>query len=173
MDTVKGKVIEFYKRIQSNDQTMIKLHEKMNVHKHDTDDDPQTISSVKFPIYYLFDHDIDKNIGASVNHRTNIRDLLDLDKLFHLDNGTIHNVSTSGHSTILYNFRYNRRNYIYYSNSGLGIRENQLFNDKNKTTSCRIFYITNNDLWIQIPIDITQTITAVKNIIKEDIVYFT
>ena len=53
-------------------------------------------------------------------------------------------IGISGHSTIFYKFNNNLYKYIYYSNSGLGI-ENQYCEEN--TTACRIYYITNDDIW--------------------------
>jgi len=128
----------------------------------------ETITSVKFPIYYLFDHTINENIGSTSEKRSYLRNILELDNLFSIESKNIYDVGIDGHSTILYKFEFNSKKYIYYSNSGLGIN-NQLYYDINKCTACKIFYIKNNDdLWNNLSNYIIIIINAVKNITTED-----
>ena len=126
------------------------------------------ITSINFPIHYLFDHTVNENVSSSSEHkRIYLRNILKLDKLFSLNPNSITDVSTDRHSTILYKFEYNNRKYIYYSNSGLGIN-NQLRNDNN-ITSCNILYFHNTDeLWNNLSINIKTIIEAVNNINEKD-----
>ena len=123
----------------------------------------ETITTVKFPIYYLFDHTINKDIGSDVSKRTELRDRLKLDTLFSITRKNIIDISFDNHSTILYKFIFKDRKYLYYSNSGLGIN-NQLRNNIDNTTACKIFYINEETLWNQIPNYINSIIEAVKDI---------
>jgi hypothetical protein len=95
---------------------------------------------IKQPIFYLFDNaDLNSDIGSKQNTMKKFIDILDLDRIFELNNNNITFLGVNDHSTIFYKFKYNNRKYIYYSNSGLGI-ENQLNDIHNKITACKIFY---------------------------------
>ena len=147
----------FYDRINKKDLIEF-LYEK-------NDDDFDRITSVNFPIFYLFDHTINDKIGSTHIKRHYLRRKLELDNLFSLTSTNIYDIGVDSHSTILYKFEYNNRKYIYYSNSGLGIN-NQLC--RNKTTSCKIFYIKDDILWNNLSNYIMKIIEQVKDVTSYD-----
>jgi hypothetical protein len=124
-----------------------------------------TITSIQFPIYYLFDHKISE-FGSSSEKLEILRNILEIDNDFSLHTHNLLNVGLSAHATVLYRFQKNGRMYIYYSNSGLGIKENQI-NNKN-LTACKIFYIQDQYLYSSLPNIIYQIINAVKNVVADD-----
>ena len=97
------------------------------------------ISTILCPLYYFFDNYLNKDIGAYVQHRdwflykTKIADMKVFDK-----RDRIIDIIYRNHATRFYIFQHKSNNYLYYSNSGLGI-ENQL-NSVN-STSCKLFLI--------------------------------
>jgi hypothetical protein len=104
-------------------------------------------SSIMTPIFYLFDNIIDnKNISCFGKQLEYIKTHFNLDNLFGITTDNVLNISVSAHRTIFYKFSYNQRNYIYYSNSGLG-SEKQLFDRGKKITSCKIFHVTDYHLF--------------------------
>jgi len=84
------------------------------------------LQNVLFPIYYLFDKDINNKSGTTQNARTNIRNFYKLDELFLLVGNNIAETTYGLHATILYNIKINTDDYIIYSNSGLGIESNNI-----------------------------------------------
>lgn len=120
------------------------------------------ITFSNFSIFYLFDnYNLNKDIGYSVECRKYIRDKLNLDSLMKLNLSNIIDVGLGDHSTIFYKFENREQKYIYYSNSGLGIEKNQFI--KNKSTSCRIYYIENEEIWNNMGILIQELIEKIKN----------
>jgi len=97
------------------------------------------LSHFHFPIYYLFDHKINSELGMDPNNRTYLRRTLNLDRLFSINPLNIKDISITRHSTLFYKFSVNDRDYLYYSNSGFGIN-NQL--NKDNVTSCKIIYFS-------------------------------
>ena len=97
------------------------------------------ISTILCPLYYFFDNYLNKDIGAYVQHRdwflykTKIADMKVFDK-----RDRIIDIIYRNHATRFYIFQHKSNDYLYYSNSGLGI-ENQL-NSVN-STSCKLFLI--------------------------------
>jgi len=124
----------------------------------------KSLSFCNFPLYYLFDHKINESIGGTIEQRTFLRERLNLDELFNLKTENIIDVGLSEHATILYKFEYKKNYYIYYSNSGLGI-ENQLLDESEKITACKIFKV-NPDLYNKLIIDIQLIIDKVQNFNK-------
>jgi hypothetical protein len=129
----------------------------------------------KFPIFYLFDHIIDKIGGCAEQIRTIIRKTFELDNFFCLDENGITDINASTHATILYRFIFNDRKYLYYSNSGLGI-DNQLLDKYNHITACKILYFpeSKSNLWKNISSIIKEIILVYKKISSssyDDIIY--
>ena len=118
------------------------------------------LTAIIYPIYYLFDKDIDENIGCTVEARNKIREYYDLDKKFNLNSTNIINIYNSGHSTILYKLEINDKKYIYYSNSGLGINNNIRFNGN---VIPKIFYINDTDILTNLCEDINFFIENILN----------
>ena len=78
------------------------------------------------PIYYLFYHVLNEDIGSLHLTMYNIIRKLNLDELMEISEEYTY-IGISSHSTILYKFINDGRKYIYYSNSGLGINQYQLY----------------------------------------------
>ena len=96
---------------------------------NDTSDFSQ-LTSIIFPIHYLFDGNINNNIGNTYSNVKNVIQEYRLDSFFNLiDNYT--NVPVINHGTLFYKYTINGRKYLYYSNSGLGLEHNQIINNKN------------------------------------------
>jgi len=97
------------------------------------------ISTILCPLYYFFDNDLNKDIGADLQcrdwflYKTKISDVSGFDK-----SDIIMDIIYKKHATRFYIFRYKSNHYLYYSNSGLGI-SNQL--NKTNSTSCKLFFI--------------------------------
>jgi hypothetical protein len=79
------------------------------------------LTSVIVPIHYLFDKNISSDIGNTEDNLQNVVETLKLNDLFNLDYINYFSMPVPNHATILYKFVISERNYIYYSNSGLGI----------------------------------------------------
>jgi hypothetical protein len=94
------------------------------------------------PIFYLFDNNINQNIYSTLHIRNNIRNNLDLDNLFNIDKTKLVDVGIS-HATIIYSFINNERKYIYYSNSGLGVK-NHIYDIEGKAVP-KIYYINDSE----------------------------
>ena len=77
----------------------------------------------KFPLYYMFDLQLNQDIGSSSGDLHNILIGIDAYKLFNVDHTNIVHLPIKEHASILYKIDYDDSNkwYIYYSNSGLGI----------------------------------------------------
>ena len=120
----------------------------MNINNYYTpiDEDPKNdLKNVLFPIYYLFDKDINDENGTYERCRTNIRRDYQLDKLFMLESSNIIDLSYGNHATLLYKFKINNDNYILYSNSGLGINNNiNTIINGTKYLNHRLFKINKN-----------------------------
>ena len=123
--------------------------------KTDTD-----LSNFNFPIYYLFDHTINTELGMKLTQRTFLRRTLHLDELFSLNSGVITDVAIERHATVFYQFKNGDRQYLYYSNSGLGI-ENQL--TTNDITSCKILYLKDSTYYRFIPAYINEIIRRIQH----------
>ena len=95
--------------------------------------------------------------------------------MFNLITGNLESVSASKHATILYQFEYNHRQYIYYSNSGFG-SDNQIYDYDNRITTCKILYFKNTDnLYINnnnkdktIVYHIRENIATIYNIVNDE-----
>src|SRR5690606_636018 len=81
------------------------------------------LTSVIVPIHYLFDGYINENIGNTHENLLAVLKFFDLDDLFNLNFANYTSTFVPEHASVLllYQFTSNNRNYIYYSNSGLGI----------------------------------------------------
>ena len=114
-----------------------KIHE-------DEDEDPSRMNYViktnKIPLLYFFDEYINKNINISIETRDKFLNYFvrNIYTISDLNRDHIININIDRHAIILYPFVYNGRYYIYLSNSGLGIN-NQ--NTNKNTTSCKLFHI--------------------------------
>jgi hypothetical protein len=157
----RNEIIELYNTLEKK-KLINDLYEKLD------NDLLGIITSINFPIHYLFDHTVIESVSSSSNqNRIYLRNTLKLDQLFLLDPNSITDITTERHSTILYKFEYNNRKYIYYSNSGLGIN-NQLRKYCN-ITSCNILYFHNKDeLWNNLTINIKVIIESVNSIVEAD-----
>lgn len=82
------------------------------------------------PIYYLFDNKINPNIGCQIPQRDIVMSFTDAHTLFNIIPDKITNLSCGNHATILYTFENREKNYLYYSNSGLGIQNQALYRSK-------------------------------------------
>jgi hypothetical protein len=154
MDKIKKDVIDFF-----NDKTSIcdDLFDSLAYTIFGNN-----IIANKIPIYYLFDHTIDK-FGYSFNKLKQVFDKLYINDLFRLS-GTMSCLEMSGHGTILYNFEMNNRKYIYYSNTGKGINK-QITYVKDKITSCKILFFPEEyeNIWIKVSNDIIEIINIITN----------
>jgi hypothetical protein len=103
-----------------------------------SNDDQYIIKTNKIPLLYFFDKYLNENIHISVTNRDNFLRTINSAYQFYIDNNYIHNVIIDKHAVILYTITYNERNYVYLSNSGLGIG-NQ--NTNINKTSCKLFYV--------------------------------
>ena len=83
------------------------------------------------PIFYLFDGDINENIGESNKNRIIMRTLCKSDELFNIIDANLINIQHPTHSTLLYKFEHNENIYLYYSNTGLGINNHITDDDGN------------------------------------------
>ena len=114
---------------------------------HNDDDSSQMdyiIKTNKIPLLYFFDKYLNQDINISINNRDDFLDSF-VDNIYtssKLNKSHIINVKIDNHAIILYPFIYNKRNYVYLSNSGLGI-ENQ--NTTQTKTSCKLFHIIKLD----------------------------
>jgi hypothetical protein len=151
---IKQKVITWYNRKNVSElNTLINdCYEQLLDNSSDSG-----ITSVKFPIYYLFDQLLNDDIGSNLGKY--FTDNFNLEQLFSINKENLHYININQHSTIFYKFESNGRKYIYYSNSGLGIN-NQLYN--NHTTACKIYYITDNHIFNNLSIYIDYIIKAVR-----------
>ena len=114
-----------------NNETFKSLYHKL--------DGGYTVTGINMPIFYLFDHIINPEIGDTGETIKKLITGLKLNEMFKLD-GNIMFCGMSQHATVLYNFEHNGRKYIYYSNSGLHA-QNQLLDTTDNTTACKIFFV--------------------------------
>jgi len=140
MDTINKIIISCKKEIKFLPNYDYFIVDQLSdiIHNQSNDDDKYIIKTNKIPLLYFFDKYLNENINISVTHRDNFLRSINSVYKFYIDNNYIHNVSIDKHAVIIYTITYNDRNYVYLSNSGLGI-ENQNTN-KNKT-SCKLFYV--------------------------------
>jgi hypothetical protein len=136
-ENISNKLEDIYNKVNSNN-SLIKNMENSSTDLH----------YIIYPIYYFFDNYIDKNIGSTMRERNSIRKLYKLDEILNLDENSIMEVPSDGHSTILYKFKLNGLNYLYYSNSGLGINNNIMVGNY---VAPKIFKISNDLLYDFIP----------------------
>ena len=156
-------VTEFYERIDKQDITK-KCFEPLGNKDYSLSGEKK-ITTFSWPLFYLFDSEINKDFGSSVDIRKYLRQTLNLDELFSLTSTNIFDITVNNHSTILYKFTYDNRKYIYYSNSGLGIKNQLNYND---ITACKILYF--NEKYVGYD-NICQTISKiVNNIIASNII---
>jgi len=102
-----------------------------------------TIKTNKIPLLYFFDNYLNKNINISVVDRDKFIDSMKIIyKESNINRDYIININIDKHAVILYPFTYNERHYIYLSNSGLGIDNQNTFENK---TSCKLFHIIGLD----------------------------
>ena len=113
------------------------------IHNEGDSDSDYIIKTNKIPLLYFFDKDLNENINISVSIRNSfVNSLVDIYPLSNLDEQHIININIDKHAVILYPFTYNGRIYVYLSNSGLGI-ENQ--NTTTNKTSCKLFHVIGLD----------------------------
>jgi hypothetical protein len=96
------------------------------------------INTIISPLFYFFDRYLNENIGSVIGTLTKFIEITKINEIDGLTNDRIIHVSLLNHATIFNIFKYKSYNYLYYSNSGLGI-ENQLNNTD--STSCKLFLI--------------------------------
>ena len=96
------------------------------------------IYTIIYPIFYFFDKYLNSNIGGNKHHLNKFIEITKIDKIDGLSGDIIIDVSLYSHTTLFNIFKYKSSNYLYYSNSGLGI-ENQL--NKTNSTCCKLFLI--------------------------------
>jgi len=156
VDEIKRSVIDSF-----NSMTVDNLrdlnntnYEKLVLYAH------EKATAFKFPLLYLFDGYLDPKIGMSSDELNYLSEKLKFNQIFSLD-GKIYNFGFNEHATILYKFSYNNRNYICYSNSGLGI-SNQV--TKKSVTLNRLFFIEDETLWDCLGHYIYDIISAITNI---------
>jgi ribosome-associated translation inhibitor RaiA len=111
------KIWNNFENILDELYSMINSSDKKNKEKE--------IYSINQPVHYLFDHVVNENVGTITLTQDKYREKFNLDTMFNLITGNLEIVAASKHATILYQFEYNDRQYIYYSNSGYG-SENQI-----------------------------------------------
>lgn len=113
------------------------------------------------PLFYLFDDKFKENTKISLipDALKTLISSLNLNELFTIERDNMTYMSLSSHATIFYKFNYNERNYIYYSNSGLGINNQLCYREM---TSCKIFHIK-TDLFLDLPIFINNFIQFLKS----------
>jgi len=107
---------------------------------HNQSDTSYNIKTNKIPLLYFFDKYLNKKINITISHRnTFVSSIKDIYTISNLNKNYIIDINIDNHSVILYPFIYNGQYYIYLSNSGLGI-SNQ--NTNLNKTSCKLFHIT-------------------------------
>ena len=127
---IKKEVIELFSKINKKKL----LEDSYKSITYNTD-----LTSVIFPLHYLFDSSLNENIGNTSTNVDIIREKLKLDELFDLIKDNIKSIPHPSHSTKMYKFKYKDKNYIYYSNSGFGA-ENHIIDDSNNTNSPKLYY---------------------------------
>ena len=137
---IKNKVISFFGT--KTDDIMKDLINfcYIDINKND-------ITSLIYPIHYLFDSYINDEIGNTSSNTKKIRDILNLDEITGLNPDNIFTLEHPSHITLIYKFDINKKNYIYYSNSGFGGQNHILDIEKNNISGIapKIFKITNSD----------------------------
>ena len=107
---------------------------------HNKSDSSYNIKTNKIPLLYFFDKYLNEKINITISHRNSfVSSIKDIYTISNLNKNYIIDISIDNHSVILYPFIYNGEYYIYLSNSGLGI-SNQ--NTNLNKTSCKLFHIT-------------------------------
>ena len=135
---------------EENRNYLYKFFEEQNGTQHN-----EKIKSIKCGVYYLFDGYLNVDVGSRqpvrdfIMTNTTLEQDLTINNLFKLNANEINNLPNPTHATILYNFTYENRRYIYYSNSGLGIEKNQYYT--NKLVAPKIYYVRDEFLHKFIP----------------------
>ena len=159
-EIIKKKNYSVWEDSQGVEHTFNSLFEKIDKHENNN------ITTVTAPIFYLFDNDINDNIGSNSQIRKTYVDLLELNSLFSLVSDKIHSISLDGHATIIYFLENDGDSYLYYSNSGLGIHNNIRNIDKN-TVAPKIYKLldkSNVSTFYNIPVYINDIIENIKKI---------
>jgi hypothetical protein len=107
---------------------------------HNQSDVSYNIKTNKIPLLYFFDKYLNEKINITISHRNSfVSSIKNIYTISNLNKNYIIDINIDNHSVILYPFNYDGRYYIYLSNSGLGI-SNQ--NTNLNKTSCKLFHIT-------------------------------
>jgi hypothetical protein len=132
-------------------------------------DDTYIIKTNKIPLLYFFDKYLNQKINIKVIDRNNFfSSINEIYTISHLKKIYMIDIIIDFHSIILYPFEHNGRYYLYLSNSGLGI-SNQ--NTNINKTACKLFHITQlhdiNKIYNMFLL-ITEIIQLIHNISLED-----
>ena len=125
------------------------------------------LKAIMLPLYYLFDKNINNDIGSTYINRDIILSVLDINTLLDICKNNIININTASHTTLFYIFEYKECTYFYYSNSGFGIDNHVM---KDKYVFPKLFRIIDNNFKIKDKlIGINQIINIINiNIIKNN-----
>jgi len=122
------------------------------------------IKTNKIPLLYFFDKYLNSKVNITIEHRdlffgsiNNVYDVSNLNKKY------IINIGIDNHAVILYPFTFNMRNYVYLSNSGLGINNQNTDIDRTSCKICHIVGIGNIDKIYKLLTLINEIITIITN----------
>jgi len=106
----------------------------LNVHynKLDQSDTNNDLSIPPFPLYYMFDHLLNKDMGSEIDPLNQLCHDIKANELFNIlvldldpePTDNLHSSGIEGHASVMYRFTRNGKFYLYYSNSGLGVSVN-------------------------------------------------
>jgi hypothetical protein len=154
ISNLKISLNEIYLKFK-NDENIIEYFSQNSSFQLDKESIINTgyLNYIIYPIYYFFDKNLNPDLGSFISVRKKLRELYNFDEIFDLNSSSIIDVPSNIHSTILYKFELNNKKYIYYSNSGLGIKNNLRFNtNDNNFVAPKIFEVKNDKLYNFIPI---------------------
>ena len=101
------------------------------------------------PIYYMFDHIITKNIGASKDDMFKLFHGLNAFDMFNIYPNDIIFVPIKQHASVLYRFNFDEKAkyYLYYSNSGRGTGNHPMYkSNNNHDMVCPKIFLFNNSI---------------------------
>ena len=134
MTKINIENIKYYILTQFTNIDIISNKQKISI------DNNNCLEGILLPIYYLFDKDINEKIFSSEKYRDNMLVQYDINNILEININNIINISSNDHATIFYIFD----NYFYYSNSGFGINNHLV--QENKYVFPKLFKHQNIDI---------------------------
>ena len=128
--------------IKASSDKISKYQNNNNIYEElEQTNDINKIYVIISPIYYLFDGYINENIGSDSKIRNYINNVFNINTLFSINTYQLTDLPNPTHSTNLYKIVNKERTYMYYSNSGLGIESNQIYNTDDNFVVPKIYFI--------------------------------